>query len=280
MGYYKQIDLKTWSEFKELVEEPRLEWIYRGQSNSEWELETSLERSNIIDTFSEFEKELYDEFRKGAPFYLGNENLPITRLQWFSMMQHFGAPSRLMDFTKSPYIAAYFAFEQASPNAEKIAIWVVNKIYLFQKALYYFKNKIEHPDFKHHAFDDDTFEKVYNESLKDGFNCVFPLEPKQVNQRYHLQQSIFVCQGNPYGKFINQLDFIGNLKEDTFMKITIPNSESKIAIRDLIKMNITRASLFPGLEGFAMSLFVKYENLSTFGEMSKKLSYYKKKGLA
>jgi len=277
--YYKEIKVKTWAEFKEIVEKSKLEWIYRGQSNSEWELETTLQRSKIIDNFREFEDELLHDFKQGAKFYLAEEKLPSTKLEWFSMMQHFGAPSRLLDFTKSPYIAAYFAFEHLSTDAKEVSIWFVNKIYLWQKAMYYIKQKIDNPSYLRYTYDDKTFEKIYQKSKEGDFNCVVPIAPSNLNQRYYLQQSVFICQCNPYDKLINQLDFLGNLKQDTIMKITIPLSEKKIAIRDLIKMNVTRASLFPGLDGFAKSLFLKYENLSTFEESGKNLQYAKNKDL-
>jgi hypothetical protein len=60
---------------------------------------------------------------------LKDELQPETTLEYFSLLQHFGAPSRLLDFTKSPYIAAYFAFEQATKEPDEVAIWVVNKIF-------------------------------------------------------------------------------------------------------------------------------------------------------
>lgn len=280
LTYYKEIKVKAWAEFKEIAEKSRLEWIYRGQSNAEWDLKSTLERSNIIDNFPEFEDELFNDFTQGAEFYLADEKLPSTKLEWFSMMQHFGAPSRLLDFTKSPYIAAYFAFEQANINVKEIAIWVVNKIYLYQKAMYYIQEKIDEPSYIRYAYDDKTFEKIYKKSKEGDFNCLLPIEPLNVNQRYYLQQSVFICQCNPYEKLINQLDFLGELKHDTIMKISIPSSERKVAIRDLIKMNVTRASLFPGLDGFAKSLFLKFGNLSTFEESGKNLQYAKKKGLA
>jgi hypothetical protein len=64
------------------------------------------------------------------------------------------------------------------------------------------------------------------------------------------------------------------------MKVTIPSTEKKIAIRDLIKMNINRATLFPGLDGFAKSLLLKYGNLSSFGETYESLKYAKNKNMA
>ncbi len=280
--YYKHIKFDKWSEYKELAEKSRLEWIFRGQSNSNWELRTTLERSNIIENFPEFEDELLNEFKKGAKFYLKEESEPETTLEYLSMLQHYGAPSRLLDFSKSPYVAAYFAFEQATENTEEVAIWVVNKISLYQRSIYYFENKISHLGRrKNYTFDDITFEQVFEESKKGEFNCLFPTEPNNQNQRHHLQQSIFLAQGNPYQPLVEQLEFIDsdNLNE-TFMKVTLPTTEKKCALREMQKMNINRATLFPGLDGYAKSLLLKYSNLSTFGETYEFLEYAKNKNMA
>lgn len=280
--YYEQIKLKSWKEFKELVENARLEWIFRGQSNANWELQTTLERSEIVENFPEFEDELLTDFKAGVKFYVDKEQPPITTLEHFSLLQHFGAPSRLLDFTKSPYIAAYFAFEEIDKESDLIAVWVVNKIHLYQRAVYYFQEKIDYSLKRtNYTFDDETFANAYEESKKGKFNCIFPVEPQNRNQRYHLQQSIFVAQGNPFEPLVNQLEFINSdILKSTFMKVTIPISERKIALRDLMKMNINRASLFPGLDGFAKSLLIKYRNLMTFAESAELLQYAKSKNMA
>lgn len=174
--YFEHIELKSWSEYKKLAEKSRLEWIFRGQSNAGWELQTTLERSNIVCNFPKFEDELLNDFKKGLKFYLESEQVPESMLEYFSMLQHFGAPSRLLDFTRSPYIAAYFAFEQATEEFDHVAIWVVDKIALHQQALYYFKDRIEFSLGRDiYTFDDQTFENAFEESKKGDFNCIFPL---------------------------------------------------------------------------------------------------------
>ena len=96
--YYKTISLKSWEDFiKDIASKTRLEWIFRGQSNADWDLKTSLERANIVSSFPSYEEEYLNEFKRGAKFYLKDEELPSTQLEWFSMIQHFGAPSRHLD---------------------------------------------------------------------------------------------------------------------------------------------------------------------------------------
>jgi hypothetical protein len=44
-------------------------------------------------------------------------------IEWLALMQHHGAPTRLLDFTWSPYVAAFFALERATEDA---AVWAIN----------------------------------------------------------------------------------------------------------------------------------------------------------
>ncbi len=65
-------------------------------------------------------------------------------LEWLSIMQHFGAPTRLLDFTYSIYIALYFAIEHMNQE-EYSAIWCINpKWCLKQCALLFGKGTEEY----------------------------------------------------------------------------------------------------------------------------------------
>jgi hypothetical protein len=98
-------------------------WLYRGQRGADWSLQTSLERCDRQGIPAarrvSVELELSREFRRAYHQYALHVPRPESVLEWSSVMQHHGAPTRLLDFTYSIYVAAYFALE--SPDGEILA---------------------------------------------------------------------------------------------------------------------------------------------------------------
>jgi len=92
-------------------------YLFRGQSRGRWHLEPSLQRHLGNDTTAEealaIERGFCEEFRSHARLHLDGEFVPSgsALLPWLSLMQHYGCPTRLLDWTKSPFVAAYFAVE-------------------------------------------------------------------------------------------------------------------------------------------------------------------------
>ncbi|MEO7650617.1 MAG: FRG domain-containing protein, partial [Bryobacteraceae bacterium] len=107
------------SEFRQVIGElDRSDrWIFRGQSNSTWGLTTSMERlrfrysstSNKALSGEKAEALLLREFKRHYHRY--TDPTPDLRddLEWLAIMQHHGAPTRLLDWTFSEYIALFFA---------------------------------------------------------------------------------------------------------------------------------------------------------------------------
>jgi len=207
------------------------------------------------------------EYKKAIRSFPDYSGTPETTLEWLSLLQHHGTPTRLIDFTHSPYIAAYFAFqEEARDTPESVAIWCVNRIRFYQAALYYLKKDFDISAYidRRYLFSESTFEELFRRSQLD---CVIPFDPANANQRQLIQQSVFLAAMNPEKRFIDQLAFLDYQEKPVITKLTIPSSERKVALRDLIKMNITHATLFPGIDGFARSLNLKYSTLATIGEI-------------
>ena len=265
--YVQQLDLKSWPDFKSKVDSFKLEWIYRGQATASWELSSSLERSSMAKMEHDVEAVFIAEYRKAIRSFPDYSGTPEATLEWLSLLQHHGTPTRLIDFTHSPYIAAYFAFQEETSNkSEPVAIWCVNRIRFYQAALYYLKKDFEVSAYvdRRYLFSESTFEELFRWA---GLDCVMPFDPTNPNQRQLIQQSVFVATMNPEKRFVDQLTFLEYQEKPVMTKLTIPRSERKIALRDLMKMNITHATLFPGIDGFARSLNLKYSTLATLGEI-------------
>jgi FRG domain-containing protein len=114
--------LNSWDE---IHAHARPGWVYRGQRSSEWDLSTSLERCCAREgIFGEeryrLEQELLRDFRRAYHNY--SQHVPSVEsvVEWLSLMQHHGAPTRLLDCTYSIYVAAYFALETAESDC---AVW-------------------------------------------------------------------------------------------------------------------------------------------------------------
>jgi hypothetical protein len=66
---------------------------------------------------------------------------------------------------------------------------------------------------------------------------------------------------------MDQLHFLGDNIEQSVVKIEMPAKYKKEALRELQQMNLHRASLFPDLDGYALSLKLRYESMKTPDEM-------------
>jgi hypothetical protein len=262
MGDYvfSTISLKSWQEFKEYINIFNENWAFRGQGHSDWILNNAIERTYFINFHPGIEAEFVAEFQRGARNYLSRDETPQHLIEWLALMQHHGAPTRLLDLSKSPFIAAYFAFEFSPVNPDhSIGIWGINHNYLKERAIEFLSEEFgEALEENKNLINEQLFEKLFYENNK---NLVFPVEPFSMNRRYSIQQSIFLSTGTTRDTFMNQLQFLGEDLEKTVVKMVIPGCHRREVMRDLQQMNLHRASLFPDLDGYALSLRLRYDNM-------------------
>ena len=144
------------------------QWLFRGMQRANWHLETSLEHSCVehyeqdLSNAASLENILTREFRRR--YYNHRVGIPDpVGLEWLSLMQHYGAPTRLLDFTYSFFIAAFFAVEKPcekptgkgktckEPPSEKKpsdescshAIWAVRNKWVSQEAIKLLEERFE-----------------------------------------------------------------------------------------------------------------------------------------
>ena len=93
----------------------------------------------------------------------------------------------------------------------------------------------------------------------------YPVNPFRLNERVVAQQAVFLCPGNVEESFDDNLANM-NPPPHKIICIRIGPQTREEFIKELERMNISRAVLFPGLEGFATSLklwMCNYERLHT-----------------
>lgn len=263
---YTTLRLNTWADFKHIVDDLSENWAYRGQANAEWHLENAIERTDFIKLYKGIESDFLAEFQRGARNYLQKDQTPEHLIEWLALMQHHGAPTRLLDFSKSPFIAAYFAFEFCVPHPERyLSIWAFNINFIRLRALEVLKNQYAvELEQNGNRISDTLFEKIF---FQNSCSLIFPVEPFRMNRRYSLQQSIFVSTANSFEPFMKQLEFLKDDMEKAVVKIELPTALQKEVLRDLLKMNLNRASLFPDLDGYAASLRLRYNSMRSSEEL-------------
>lgn len=245
----------SWQEAKELLEEYSQHYIFRGQASADWLLKTSIERCSFFAKSYHVEKDLVRDFQRAASSYPEISQPPPLDdfLSWLAIMQHYGAPTRLIDFTYSPFIAAYFALESAVGDC---AVWAVEHDQL--------KGDLHHK--WHFEFHEDIMFDVKTEVYREIFEqnklqCLFPVRPPLANRRYLLQQSVFLSLGNSNETFMQQLAAYPYPESITRLvhQIVIPTDVVAEALWDLNRMNINRSTLFGDLEAYSIHLKNHYE---------------------
>ena len=239
----------TWSEARSLFLEKR-GWIFRGQRETSWHLETTIQR--VVGTKDGVGPEvaLLLEFQRRAHHYISVCDLPGQDdiLEWLALMQHHGCPTRLLDFTRSPFVAAYFALIDATGDS---AVWAINPAWLMEQAYETVSVKAAGVDVGT-TMDWQQFKRLFFERI-DPF--VLAIEPFHTNERLSVQQGLFLMAGLPY---VSLEDNFMRAKytdiETNVQRIDLVASYRKEALLELDLMNINAASLFPGLDGFAASL--------------------------
>ena len=231
----------------------RSPYVFRGLSDESYRLQTSLQR--LGGQFDNLERHLLRNFRK----YAHRDLVPMDSLwNWLSVAQHHGLPTRLLDWTYSPFIALHFATSNIERYDVDGVIWCVDFIKTHELLPKKFKNLLE--DEGAHAFTIDLLDeaaKSLNEfdSIADSEIVLF-FEPPSIDDRIVNQFALFsiISDSNiVFDEWLNKHSYLSR-------KLIIPAS-LKWEIRDkLDKSNITERVLFPGMEGLARWLRRHYSS--------------------
>ncbi len=179
---------------------------------------------------------------------------PESKLAWLSIMQHYGVPTRLLDFTESPYVALYFAMEAYNPlTCADFAIFALDYSAIMDCS-------IAHISSKDRAFTEtrvtvyEKQDKIFDEVVdRFAYDIAWVAEPKQLNARLDRQAGSFLLSGNRSLRIQEVLDSVPYANVEMY-KLRISNELYAGIFALLRKMNITSKSLYGDLDGLARSI--------------------------
>lgn len=285
---YAHITMPDWLTTAKTVAGILPRWIFRGQTAARWGLETTLERAAVqrkiafasdqsdvarltkqafVD-LTEREDWILKQFQRRAHLVMNTPPPQQARLDWLAAIQHYGGPTRLLDFTHSFYVATFFAVEQATEDAAVWALWApkieTNNAIAPTRLIEMNQQAIE------------LAESVLSGSARRS--GILNVEPFTLNERMAAQKGVFVLPlditipfmenlGQAFGFEVTQhqhsetrmdiSQFLHTKSADKpdVVKFVFPRKEHDVILQDLAAMNIDSSTLFPGLQGYARSMY-------------------------
>lgn len=245
---FQEVHIDSWDELVRTFDSLSVNWIFRGQADAMWALESTLGRrfhAAGIDprAWPEQENRILRIFKRKAHLFLDHIPDDTDSFRWLGVMQHHGAPTRLLDFTYSFYVAAFFALEGATGDA---AIWAVNLHALGERL----PLKVDGAEVYPHLRLEGIYEKYF---LNNEFSFVAYGDPFFMNQRLIAQSGTFLIPSTLLEPVEGILRWYANPK--ALVKYVLHTDKLRtMAMRKLYGMNITYYTLFPGLDGLARSM--------------------------
>jgi len=256
----KDVRVETWNELQDQMFEGswqpaigryRSTFAFRGMADREWTLETSLSR--LGGDYGRLERHLIRNFRKYAYMESG-ETASLWNL--LALAQHHGLPTRLLDWTYSPYVALHFVTDDIRHSARDGAIWCIDYTKtnrLLPQDLLAALRREEADLFSTEMLGGVAGSLSGFESLSDDPFILF-FEPPSLGPRIVNQFALFSVLSRAQTGLGDWLA----AQPDVFRRIVIP-AELKWEIRDkLDQANVNERVLFPGLDGLCSWLGRQY----------------------
>ena len=273
----KIVKINKFEDFSDYIDEMEHRyWVFRGHGSLNWHIEPSLfrffrshQKNIMLGSYSPRELDSIRKFRKSAHLHLKHFPEESEQLSWLAIMQHFGAPTRLIDFTYSPYVALFFALEGSAPKVEfgeKPSDKELDKKYRpYEVHAVHLKSVRCHTETilgKKETLNDSVF--CIGRGSKQTNDFVEFFEGSWQNQRQVAQQGLFLIPSKvdlDIDKFLGRCPSKSKSWPDaSWIIFRFPgglDSYYEMVLR-LLRANVTAEALFPGLEGTARSLSMRY----------------------
>ena len=248
------IEVSNFTELLSAVEsfqsETEISW-YRGCTNIKYELKPSLFRHGKISKISELnalEKSLTTRFvQRSLPFL----TRPLTS-DWdkLFLMQHYGIPTRLLDWSENPFVAIYFALSKVNSKSETDAVvWMCNPTKWNRCSL-------SHISFSGEVLDESS-DQVRQYSIGSPIEQM-PMKPIMIYGTYNSPR--IVAQRGGFALFGQGLETMEKIYEgdsfekDCLKKLKIPRSAIPEMRNSLFRKGFTESVVYPDFEGLSAEL--------------------------
>ena len=220
---------------------------FRGHTDSSWKLTPKLYRKEYQGAD---ENEIRQEFQSRA-LQLIQGRMPTDKWEWYFLMQHYGAPTRLLDWTDNPLVGIYFAVVD-HPGTCDAAVWVLNPWWSNRKLRRGIQGPML-PDWK----DADSYLKDLEGAFSgEGIAARLPaaIDPPHVDRRLAAQSSRFVIFGKDHDLMRTKPARSGPKNKRHVGTITIPRKIIPNIQADLEFCGITPSFVFPDLAGLCRDI--------------------------
>lgn len=241
------------------VGEEETPW-YRGQGDASWGLVPKIYRPEFA--YAD-EKELRHEFQS-AGLQLVGISVPKDRWDWYFLMQHYGAPTRLLDWTTNPLVALFFALESHSEKQLTCdaAVWILDPWWL---------NKGQIPGVDGPMLPEWEEAGLFLPDLEDAFtgkqvrrSLPVAIEPPHVDRRLSSQGARFIVFGKAKDltttSLVRGIRTKRRIRKVKLCQVTVPALAVGRLLKEVDQLGLNRAVLFPDLSGLAAHMCYRWRN--------------------
>jgi hypothetical protein len=253
----EEIKIKNFTDYVKNISDKRRNneqlW-FRGINNSKHKLVPSILRRNDIkadEGFTSLEKNVINRFRERSIPYVNKE---LTNdLEVFFFMQHYGVPTRLLDWTENPFVALFFALIDGAKNNRKeykedAIVWIVNPIKWNNHLL---------SDQGHQSGILNIDDSQLNAFKPPADYKIIPIYPVAIYGSYNSTR--IVAQRGAFFIFGKQKKTMEAVYKDSFsenclIKLIIEKDKREKIKKELLDSGITESVVFPDLDGLAKEI--------------------------
>jgi hypothetical protein len=249
----QELTVSTWNElndalfadsWREELRRHRSNYAFRGVRASDHDLRSSLSR--LGGRYESLERPLLRTFRR----YARPELTPGDSVwNWLALGQHHGLPTRLLDWTYSPYVALHYDTEDETHLASDGAVWMIDYVQVARFLPESLQSILAQEDAR--VFTTEMLSRAaatlrdFDRLAAEPFVAFF--EPPSFDERIVNQFALFSLMSGPAAHLDQWLD----RRPGVARRVIIP-AGLKWEVRDrLDQANITERVLFPGLDGLS-----------------------------